>query len=93
MAKEKSNNGMVYGVDCKRLGSLYASALIANAQEKLEELPALVAHSVYNGLKEPEQEAVRRNIHTVARDILLLSGLAPEKVDDVMNRINSNDTE
>lgn len=88
MAKEK-NNCMVYGVDCKRLGSLYASALIANAKNTLEALPALAAHPRYNDLKELEREAVRRNILTEARELLIVSGLNPETVDAVMNRNDS----
>lgn len=85
MAKE-THSYMVYGVDCKRLGNLYASALMTNAQEKPGNLPALAAHPRYKVLKEHEQDAVRRNIHTVAKELLILSGLNPETVNAVMSR-------
>lgn len=84
MAKE-THSYMVYGVDCKRLGSLYASALMTNAQEKPGNLPALAAHPLYKALKEHERAAVRRNIHTVAKEMLILSGLSPKKVEAVMS--------
>ena len=84
MLKE-ANTTKVYGVDCKRLGSCYASALLQNVKAKPETMPELTASVKYNRLKEPEKELVRRNIHIAARELLILSGIAPAKVDSVMN--------
>lgn len=83
--KPKKDNSVVHGVDCKNLGSRYASAVLANASARVADLPALKTHSVYKALKPEQQEAVRNNIRFVAKNLMIQAGFAPETVARVLD--------
>jgi hypothetical protein len=83
--KQKKDNSVVHGVDCKYLGSRYAAELVANSNARVFDLPCLQSHGVYRSLEPEQQQAVRNNIKYVAQDMLILAGYAPETVARVLD--------
>lgn len=68
------STGMAYGIDCKRLGNLFASALMYDAKTKVEELPALVSHPKYKKLHKSDRTAVCMVVKSFASNALLAAG-------------------
>lgn len=83
--KPKKDNSVVHGVDCKKLGNRYASALLFNSGTQLADMPELKKHCVYRSLKPEEQYVVRSNIRFITQDLLIQTGLAPETVARVLD--------
>ena len=77
-------NTLVHGVDCSRLGSCYASALLGNAQARIEDMPTLQVHPKYKKLKDDQRRAVHENIRFAAKGMLLAAGYKPDVVEQVM---------
>ncbi len=74
-----------YGIDCKRMGSLYASALVSNASAKVEALPELQKHPKYIKLHDAEKQAVQGIICRMAGSMLLAAGYKSELVNQIMD--------
>ena len=79
------NTGMAYGIDCKRLGRLFASALIYDAKTKVEDFPKLVSHPKYKKLHESDRNAVCMVVRSFAGNMLLAAGHSPDVVKRIMD--------
>ena len=77
-------NTLVHGIDCTRLGSTYASALLGNAQVRIEDMLTLQMHPKYKKLKDDQRRAVHENIRFAAKGMLLAAGYKPAVVEQVM---------
>lgn len=83
MVRKTRENTLIHGVDCKALGSRYASALMGDSQAAIADLPELQRHPVYRGLDGEKRAAVCANIKFAARDLLILAGHNPAIVENV----------
>ena len=75
---------VVYGVDCARMGSFYAAALLGNAKVQIEDLDKLQDHPKYKKLKSEQRKAVHENICIAAKNMLLASGYKADAVENAI---------